>query len=114
MVDLTWFSTVANQLDVNRCRSYILGYQVDIASSFTCVDNYSSSIAREYHSRFGDKLCFHEAKVYDSYIVLGLSVLEASSMNVNNVREVLPGVAEDFVSLTGSCGLDTYGDSLDF
>ena len=37
--------------------------------------------------------------------MLGLSVLMASSMNANNVREVLPGVAEDFVSLTGSCVL---------
>ncbi len=47
-------------------------------------------------------------------MVLGLSVIEAGSTDASDVREVLPMVAEGFVGLTGSCGLDMYGDRLVF
>jgi hypothetical protein len=47
-------------------------------------------------------------------MVLGLSVIEADSINTSEVMEVLPLVAGDFVGLTGPCGFDMYGDRLVF
>lgn len=117
LVDVTWFSTdaVANQLDIDSVPEEISADIRLISPHHLPVwGNYSSSIAREYHSLFDDNLGFYEANVYDSCMVLGLSVLEAGSINPSNVRDVLPSVASDFVGLTGSCGLDMYGDRLDF
>ena len=117
LVDITWFSTdaVANQLDVGSVPEEISADIRLISPQHLPVwGNYSSSIAREFHSRFDVNLGFYMANVYDSCMVLGLSVIEAGSMNASNVKEVLPEVAEGFVGLTGYCGLDMYGDRLDF
>ncbi len=59
-------------------------------------------------------LISYEANIYDSCMVLGLSVIEAGSLNASNVEQVLPEVADDYVGLTGSCGLDEYGDRVYF
>ncbi|MBD3171702.1 ABC transporter substrate-binding protein [Candidatus Bathyarchaeota archaeon] len=117
LVNVTWFSTdaVANQLDVNSVPEKISAEIKLISPHHLPVwGNYSSSISREYHSLFDDNLGFYEANIHDSCMVLGLSVLEAGSMNTSKVKEALPEVAKDFVGLTGSCGLDKYGDRLDF
>jgi ABC-type branched-subunit amino acid transport system substrate-binding protein len=117
LVNVTWFSTdaVANQLDVNSVPEKISTDIKLISPHHLPVwSNYSSSIAQEYHSLFDHNLGFYEANIHDSCMVLGLSVLEAGSMNKSNVKEALPEVAEDYIGLTGSCGLDKYGDRLDF
>ena len=117
LVNLTWFSTdaVANQLDVNSVPEKISADIKLISPHHLPVwSNYSSSIAQEYHSLFDDNLGFYEANIHDSYMILGLSVLKADSMNTSNVKEALPEVAEDFIGLTGSCGLDKHGDRLDY
>ncbi len=117
LVNVTWFSTdaVANSLEIDSVSE-------DIFSSVKLVsplhlplwDEYSSSVGRDYHDRFGDDLGFYEANIYDSCMVLGLSVIEADSINTSEVTEVLPLVAGDFVGLTGPCGFDMYGDRLVF
>lgn len=117
LANVPWFSTdaVANQLDVDSVPEKISTDIKLISPHHLPVwSNYSSPIAREYHILFDDNLGFYEANIYDSCMVLGLSVLETGSMNASNVKEVLPKVAGDFSGLTGSCGLDKYGDRLDF
>jgi len=117
LVDVTWFSTdaVANQLNIDSVPEEISA-NIKLISPYHLPvwDNYSSSIAREYHYRFDDNLGFYEANIYDSCMVLGLSIIEAGSTNASNVKEVLPEVAENFNGLTGPCGLDLYGDRLVF
>ena len=67
-------------------------------------------IALDYQAEVGDVLDFYDASIYDSCMVLGLSVIEADSTNGSVVRDVLPDVAEGYVGLTGPCGLDVNGD----
>ena len=68
------------------------------------------SIAEDYQAEIDDVLDFYDASIYDSCMVLGHSVIAAESIYACVVREVLPGVAEDYVGLTGPCGLDVNGD----
>lgn len=70
----------------------------------------TNEINNEYKSLLGDDLDFYSANVYDSCMILGLSVIEADSDNSTLVRDVLPTVAEDFIGLTGQCGLNSFGD----
>jgi len=70
---------------------------------------WSLEVASDYYAETGDELGFYEANIYDSCMVLGLSVLEADSVNASLVREEIIGVADDYVGLTGSCGLDENG-----
>jgi len=70
---------------------------------------WSLEIALDYYAETGDELGFYEANIYDSCMVLGLSVLEADSVNASLVREEIIGVADDYVGLTGPCGLDESG-----
>ena len=67
-------------------------------------------IALDYQAEVDDVLDFYDTSIYDSCMVLGLSVIDADSTNAFNVCEVLPSVAEDYVGLTGPCGLDVNGD----
>ncbi len=69
-----------------------------------------NAIAEDYQAEIDDVLDFYDASIYDSCMVLGHSILAAESINACMVREVLPGVAEDYVGLTGPCGLDVNGD----
>jgi len=68
------------------------------------------SIAEDYQAEIDDVLDFYDASIYDSCMVLGHSVIAAESSNACVVSEVLPDVAEDYVGLTGPCGLDVNGD----
>jgi branched-chain amino acid transport system substrate-binding protein len=117
LVNVTWFSTdaVANSLEIDTVSEEILSSVKLVSPQHIPVwCNYSSTVARDYHDRFGEVFGFFEANIYDSCMVLGLSVLEAGSTNTSYVKEVLSLVAGDFVGLTGPCGLDEYGDRLDF
>ena len=67
-------------------------------------------ISEDYQAEIDDVLDFYDASIYDSCMVLGLSVLEADSINASVVLEVLHDVAEDYTGLTGPCGLDVNGD----
>ena len=64
----------------------------------------------DFHSLFGNDIDFYTANVYDSCMLLGLSVIEEDSVNSTRIRNVLPTVAEDYIGLTGGCGLDINGD----
>lgn len=117
LVNVTWFSTdkIANSINPNTIPE-------SIASSIKLIsplpipvwNEYSSSLARDYHDRFEGDLGFYEANIYDSCMILGLSVIQADSKNPSNVEKILPDVAEDYIGLTGSCGLDIYGDRIGF
>ena len=74
------------------------------------VSEKSSTINEEFDTMFGEELDFFYANVYDSCMLLGLSVIEADSSNSSIVRDVLPAVAGDYSGLTGPCGLDVNGD----
>jgi len=69
-----------------------------------------NEIAEDYQAEIDDVLDFYDASIYDSCMVLGHSAIAAESIDASVVREVLPGVAEDYVGLTGPCGLDVNGD----
>ncbi len=117
LVNVTWFCTdaVANSLEIDSVSEDILSSVKLVSPLHLPVwDEYSTSVGRDYHDRFGNDLGFYEANIYDSCMVLGLSVIEADSINTSKVMEVLPLVAGDFVGLTGPCGFDMYGDRLDF
>jgi branched-chain amino acid transport system substrate-binding protein len=68
------------------------------------------TITEEYEAEIDDVLDFYDTSIYDSCMVLGHSVIAAESINACMVRDVLPSVAEDYVGLTGPCGLDVNGD----
>ena len=116
-MNVTWFSTdaVANSLEIEQLPP-------DISTSVKLVSpqhlpvwsNHSSTIASDYHTQFEAHLGFYEANIYDSCMILCLSVIEVGSDDPSLVEEVLPGVAENFIGLTGPCGLDQYGDRLHY
>ena len=117
LVNVTWFSTnaVANSLNIDSMpESTSSSIKLISPLPLPIWDEYSSKVARDYHERFGDDLGFYEANVYDSCMVLGLSVIEANSRNTKNVEQVLPTVAGGYDGLTGPCRLDVYGDRIDF
>lgn len=68
------------------------------------------TITEDYQAEVDDVLDFYDASIYDSCMVLGHSVIAAESIDACMVREILPGVAEEYVGLTGPCGLDVNGD----
>lgn len=47
-------------------------------------------------------------------MVLGLSVIEADSLNTSHIRDMLPSVSGVYFGLTGPCGFDANGDRLVF
>jgi ABC-type branched-subunit amino acid transport system substrate-binding protein len=110
LVNATWFSTDINNNIIGQDTTHprISPLYIPV------LDEETASIAVEFEDRFGDELEFYDANIYDSCMIMGLSVIETGSNNANLVEEALPSVAMDYVGLTGPCGLDEYRDRLYF
>lgn len=63
-----------------------------------------------FENRFGEELDFIDGCVYDSCMLLGLSIIELDSTNSSLLQEELPNIAENYVGLTGPLGFDSNGD----
>jgi branched-chain amino acid transport system substrate-binding protein len=72
--------------------------------------NKTEMIEEMFVSRFGNELDFDDGCVYDSCMLLGLSVIALDSSNSSILRDELPSVASGYVGLTGTVGFDNYGD----
>ncbi len=67
-------------------------------------------IGEMFEDRLGRELDFVDGCVYDSCMLLGLSIIELDSNNSSLLREELPNIASSYVGLTGSIGFDANGD----
>ena len=108
----TWFSTDVLPTDIVIPDNFTVASKIALISPKPSVawNAWSTNIASEYYAATGDTLDFTDANVYDSCVVLGLSVIEADSVNASQVREEIVPVAEEYHGLTGFCGLDENGD----
>lgn len=111
--NVTWLSLDAYDFheDVLQGIGSKLNNSILISAQPITVENEKTKqMNPDFHSLFGSELDFYTANVYDSCMILGLSVIEEDSVNSTMIRNVLPTVAEDYIGLTGSCGLDSHGD----
>jgi ABC-type branched-subunit amino acid transport system substrate-binding protein len=117
LVDVTWFGSekMINSIKLDSVPEDILSNVKLISPQYLPAwDTNSLSIAQSYQNRFGEDPSFYDANIYDSCMVLGLSVIEIRSANAGSVAQVLPNIANNYTGLTGSCGLDEYGDRKNF
>ena len=107
LANYTWFGAI---LDTHFSMRHDTMHPSIAPNQIPVLTNTSSPIINDYESRFSENLSFYDANIYDSCMIMGLSVIEANSVNTSQVIKVLPRVAEEYVGLTGPCGLDEYGD----
>ena len=67
-------------------------------------------IGELFDRSFNEELDFIDGCVYDSFMLLGLSIIELDSTNSSILREELPSVASGYVGLTGAFGFEVNGD----
>lgn len=67
-------------------------------------------VGEMFETRFGKELDFIDGCVYDSCMLLGLSIIELDTTNSSLLRDELPNVATSYVGLTGPLGFDANGD----
>jgi len=72
-------------------------------------DNYWT-FAEEYKARVGWTPQFYDCAAYDSVWILGKAMLEASSVDSEVVKSILPQVAGMHYGSTGWCKLNNFGD----
>jgi branched-chain amino acid transport system substrate-binding protein len=114
--NVTWFGSEANANSLPISPELYPASMVKLISPMPLPiwSEKSREVARDYHEEFGSVLGFYDANIYDSCMVLGLSVIEADSVNASLVREVLSEVSGSFNGFTGPCGLDENGNRLVF
>ena len=68
----------------------------------------TKAVEEEFKNRFDEEIDFVDGCVFDSCMLLGLSVIDLT--NSSYIRSELPKVAESYVGLTGPIGFDENGD----
>lgn len=83
-------------------------YPVPVSSSKT------QKIEEMYENRYTDDFNFDDACVYDSCMLLGLSIIDLDSTDPNFLCDEIVNFSSYYNGLTGSCRLNTNGDRVDF
>jgi branched-chain amino acid transport system substrate-binding protein len=112
--NVTWMSLAEGQIPESIFPTSPGGPQIKLRM-FTPIQSTSTSsrwseFEADFESVMGESPTIWDGITYDAVWCLVLSVLQAGSADPMKVKEVLPGVAENYYGVSGGCALNSAGD----
>lgn len=113
LYNLTWFGTDgtvhSRQLidDVPEEAEHLKLYSINPIIPDT---EASGALMDRYEQVVGPPLGFYTACSYDIAMILGRAVIEAESVEIDDLKMIIPDVCEDYEGITGLCKLDESDD----